>query len=1277
MGGPLVSLWKQTLGAGADWESLSSESSFRPAAHATDQAPAQPWSPGGPDEDSFARLEVLGQGGMGTVYSARQRRLERVVAVKKLRADRRPAARAGFTAEALLCGRLEHPNIVPVYDLDADDDGEPFLAMKLVEGQSWRELLVTAPDDLPRHLDILLALCNALAFAHSRGVVHLDIKPGNVMLGPFGEVLLVDWGLAAELPGRSAPTRPTTAIRSPCGTPAYMPPELARGDGPAVGPWTDVYLLGATLYRVLCGRPPRGGALPLAIEAAGAGRYAPLPEELPEELRALCTRALAAEPEARFADVRSFGDALRAYLQHKESLAISAEARRRLQASAARDGYQRFAEALAGFHHARQLWEANPEARAGRWETHLAYADCALERGDLGLAGSQLDQLEALPGKPGPDVGARRRKLAAAHAARRRAGRRARLLRRTLVAVTLGLLVSLGAAAAIFFVKNAEITHNLAVIDEERGKAVEQARRAEARGAIARQGFDQLMVQVARTLVERAGDARSLARAEEILSTAERGLELLIDTEMGEEGLSHASALSLLTLAQVRATTEGRSANLALLERAQGRFEQIAADSARAEAHELATTCLVMRANALGRADRAAAIALLEEALPAAEARWQAQPGTFPLGRALSLLHAQLCWQLGSEGENARSTRHAEAAVAICERLLPLRPRDEALRTELGDALGHVARSHMERGETEAAYAVYRRQRAVLEELWRADRESWRAIFHLAACISQCGDAERRLGLAEAEQSYRRAVELTRQLWERAPSDHRTVSSYKAALQRLSELYRRRQELDRALPLSDEDVALQRRAVLRDPEDAEALEELAGALCLRATIQQARGSLEAAREDLLAALEAVGAAAAADSVRASARGVEASIRNELSTALVAQGDSEAALREAERARALGQALVAEHPETVRYRRSLAIAHKRAGAALERLDRAPDAEAEYRAALALCEELSAIDPADAEARRHLGVALIDIGRVRGDSGRHAAGADAFEAAVALLVPLADAAPDRRRPTADAVGALIAATRFAAQADQPTRAAGFLDEARPRFERLRDDRELVKSYTFAINMLGDAWLRAEQPEQAATVFREMLDELVRKHEADPDSRTARRERAVVADRLGDAYWAAGRADDARSVYRSALAAVEELTASGDGSPQSLYDLSQFHLNLVRAGEDLDERLRHALAGLDLHERLVELVPGHAGLARARLNALERLARLRLERGEGGLAREAFAALATLFQEHGSLDALASLRAFLAEDPAAAPLREVEDFPGWLLENFGDGS
>lgn len=257
------------------------------------------WAP-----DEFRVEDTLGEGGMGVVRRARQASMGRQVAVKQLRPEHRSlAAQSKLLQEAWAAGCLEHPHIVPVYSVGRDAYGMPMMVLKHLQGAPWSEVLERerplGEEGLDGHLRVLAQVAQAIAFAHDRGVVHRDLKPQNVMVGRFGEVTLLDWGLAAAM-AHGDPRLPSLGDRQVlAGTPSYMAPEQLAEDDRRCGPGTDVYLLGALLYDLLHGHPPhRGASVSAILHAARVNRPALLPE-LDDDARQMLVACFDDAPGAR------------------------------------------------------------------------------------------------------------------------------------------------------------------------------------------------------------------------------------------------------------------------------------------------------------------------------------------------------------------------------------------------------------------------------------------------------------------------------------------------------------------------------------------------------------------------------------------------------------------------------------------------------------------------------------------------------------------------------------------------------------------------------------------------------------------------------------------------------------------------------------------------------------------------------------------------------------------------------------------------------------------
>jgi eukaryotic-like serine/threonine-protein kinase len=278
--------------------------------------------PGSEDDlgERYAVETEIARGGHATVLRAHDRKLHRPVAIKQLR-DRRARSENRFMNEALITARLQHPSIVPIYDVGTWADGTLYFAMELVKGVTLAERIVTATCRSERLslIPAVIAVTDAVAYAHSHGIIHRDLKPSNVLVSDLGETIVIDWGIAkilGEPEVRSETSEAVglshTAAGSVVGTPHYMSPEQAAGA--EVDERTDVYALGAMLYHVMAGRPPFADLPASAVITAVRDRSpAPLAEadpEIPVAQVQLVERAMARDPEDRYRSAAELRDDL-------------------------------------------------------------------------------------------------------------------------------------------------------------------------------------------------------------------------------------------------------------------------------------------------------------------------------------------------------------------------------------------------------------------------------------------------------------------------------------------------------------------------------------------------------------------------------------------------------------------------------------------------------------------------------------------------------------------------------------------------------------------------------------------------------------------------------------------------------------------------------------------------------------------------------------------------------------------------------------------------------
>jgi serine/threonine-protein kinase len=295
-------------------------------------------------EAVYKPKQYYARGGLGEVLTAREEGLDRTIALKRIRPDKlHDSARQRFLREAAITAKLQHPGIVPIYGLGHDDAG-PFYSMPLIQGQTLQEACEEFHRDdtlardagqrsvkLRKLLQQFITVCNTLAYSHDQGVVHRDLKPSNIMLGAYGEVLVLDWGLAKQFatdgtalepeehaPSPSPSADDLTATGAIMGTPRYMSPEQAKGE--PVGPGSDIFNLGLMLYEILTGRSALDDSTFRSADWLNALVPRPIVpprsanESMPRALEAICKKALAARPEDRYTSARQLAKDLENWL---------------------------------------------------------------------------------------------------------------------------------------------------------------------------------------------------------------------------------------------------------------------------------------------------------------------------------------------------------------------------------------------------------------------------------------------------------------------------------------------------------------------------------------------------------------------------------------------------------------------------------------------------------------------------------------------------------------------------------------------------------------------------------------------------------------------------------------------------------------------------------------------------------------------------------------------------------------------------------------------------
>jgi len=415
-------------------------------------------------ESEYEIVRVLGEGGMGTVYQARQTSIDRPIALKMIKRNMAESqdVQAVFLAETAVTGDLEHPNIVPIHDLGVTQDGLLFYAMKQVKGTPWKTVLQSKT--LAENIEILLKVCDAVAFAHSRDIIHRDLKPENVMLGEFGEVLVMDWGLAAATSDQGKVGK-LTAGNAAGGTPAYMAPEMATGNIEHIGKRSDIYLVGGILYEIVTGLRPHSGKDMMGVLYNIATNVIQ-PTEKKGELVDIALKAMATNPGERYTAMPEFQNAIKATQKHFESITMSEKAFQRMEKAHESMEYEDYAQALFGYQEALAMWKDNKAAQDGVLACRKEYAGRAMQKEDYDLAISLIEPVEKIFGDFYVLI---RQKMAD------REVRRKRLKLLTFASVGLVAVVLIGVTVSYFLVSQQK-----AIAVEAADKASQEEKKAKA-----------------------------------------------------------------------------------------------------------------------------------------------------------------------------------------------------------------------------------------------------------------------------------------------------------------------------------------------------------------------------------------------------------------------------------------------------------------------------------------------------------------------------------------------------------------------------------------------------------------------------------------------------------------------------------------------------------------------------------------------------------------------------------------------------------------------------
>jgi serine/threonine-protein kinase len=963
--------------------------------------------------DRYTRTRLHAKGGIGQVWLARDTSLGREVALKELRGDRvaSPATWARFLEEARITGQLEHPGIVPIYELTRrPGDHAPFYTMRFIRGRTLSEAIQAYHEKRKRGeagpleradlLEAFVSVCNAVAYAHSRGVVHRDLKGQNVVLGDFGEVMVLDWGLA-KVVGRPAgetradgpavepvadnPDRRATMVGQVQGTPAYMAPEQAAGRVGEIGPHTDIYSLGAILYEILAAQPPFQSTttkdlLHRVIYDAPRPPSATDPS-VPRALEAVALKALEKQPEQRYPSAELLALDVKRWLAD-EPVSVYREPWTRCLSRWARRHRTAVASAAAllvtGFValsvSSVLIRRERDEARAQRQQARLAVDDMYSKVADQWLE-DRLDPLQReFLSKALAYYENFTRQDAADPTLRQEQGRAYQRMA--------DVLRKLGRhdEAEPAYRRSIDILDRLAkgepkvaghrrhlasALSRLAGSLTERGRYPEAEPLYRRS------IELSRALADASADPADRVA----LASAELGLGDLLrvngQQKQAEEAFRRsAELLKPLAGAGGVEARQGLAAafdNLGLLLRETGRFEEAAASYRRAAE-------------------------LLEKLVAEAPTMPGPRDGLAKVYNSLGLL-------IGESGLAEESEDVLRRQVALQQRLNDDFPDRPNYRRALSRALLNLAIRLDQKGEAKEAEALYRKALALNDALAtdfpdvvKYRRDQARCLNDLGVLLAAAGRPD------DAEALYNKALAIYRRLADESP----TVPDYRNTLagtlmnrgQLLGATRRRLQAeesyrealafLDALTSEHPDNPDYQRNA-------AKCLDSLGNALVSAGRRKDAEGEYRRAAE-LYEKLVARKDSRPAD-------------RLALATCLSNRGDNLRAGKIAgaepvfRRSLGLSSALVAEAPKTPAYRRALAVGHLNFGEFLAQTDRRRDAEKAYQSSIDLYETLSADFPSEPGYKSEHGYALGDLAGLLLDEKRTSEACPVLERAIA--------------------------------------------------------------------------------------------------------------------------------------------------------------------------------------------------------------------------------------------------------------------------------------